>query len=349
MAESVRNKTCTMKVLVISNMFPSPTDPATGVFVAEQVESLRESMEVKVVARRQGTLGGYPEFMHSAFAATRQNPGWLVHAHYGFHSALVALLFAKAPVITTFHGSDALEEPFRNRLYWLLQRHTVLKSTRIIAVSHQIKRKLVSEFGADQKRVDVIPCGVDTRKFRPIPQCEARSILGLSTDMRMVLFLGRLVPEKGLEDIRLVAEELPQHLFYLLGNGTSRWVSPNCRFTGPVPHLDVPYWLNAADLLVLPSYTEGTPVAIMEAMACGTPVVASRVGACEDMIVEGVTGFLTGPGETRSLVAAIEAITDVRGCPSLNPELARQTAVENYDIRHIAGRLRNTYEAASHT
>jgi glycosyltransferase involved in cell wall biosynthesis len=284
-----------MKILVISNMYPGH-DPCFGIFVHRQICDLEKQGEVEVnkIARTKNSSFSYLSFLVRILVnlLIKRSSYDVIHAHYGFHSALIPALIKRAPLVLTFHGSDALLEPFRNKVYYYLQRFVISRADRIIAVSHDIKRSIIRRLGCDSEKIDVISCGVDTTVFRPMDKFKAREILKIDYESKLVLFVGKLTYLKGVDIIYECAGALPDVDFYLAGEGPMRCDLPNCHFLGSVPNHQLPTWLGAADLFVLPSRTEGTPVVILEAFACGLPVVASDVGGIPDLLSNHKTGYL---------------------------------------------------------
>jgi glycosyltransferase involved in cell wall biosynthesis len=320
-------------------MYPGPRAPEWGIFVADQARSLAPLADVSlVVRRRRGTVSYIPFLCRSVAAALRGNHD-LVHAHYGFHSALLPGLLGRRPLIVTFHGSDALVEPQRHRLYRRWQEMVVARAARLIAVSREVRQRLIDELDADPERVIHLPCGTDTEHFRPGSRDDARERLGLPAGP-LALFVGRLAEGKGLALLRETAARLPEVTFVMLGEGPLQWQAANCRFPGARPHGEIAAWLQAADLLLLPSFSEGTPVTVLEALATETPVVCTRVGACPELVTEGRTGLLIPPGDGEALTTAVRA-----GLESERFVMAagRERIRREYDLGVIAGRLVEIY------
>ncbi|MBP6874692.1 MAG: glycosyltransferase [Candidatus Eisenbacteria bacterium] len=328
------------RVLVVTNMYPGPSAPEWGIFIADQVRSLQEWLPVRVIAKRNRGSGAYLPFSLRSAWASLAGDFDLVHAHYGFHSALVPALFASQPLVVTFHGSDALLEPRRHRLYARLQRRIVRRADRVIAVSGEVAARLIEELGAEPGKVAQIPCGVDTVLFRPGDRAAARRALGIEPDAHLVLFVGRRSKMKGLELLRMAAARMPEVAFHFVGEGEIRWEAPNCRFWGARPHAEIAEWLRAADVLALPSYSEGTPVTVLEALATERTVVCSRVGACPELIAQARAGFLFEPGDVDGLVAGLrEALS---GGQDLS--VGRDLIKERFDLAVIAKRLVSLYK-----
>ena len=289
-----------MRVLVLSNMYPKGNS-YFGSFIKEQVEaSEKKGIEIiKAVRTSKNRLGYFPFFLHSVYCLLLEGYD-LVHAHYGFHSALPALIFKRAPLIVTYHRGDVLEEPNRNLIYCWLQRLTVKRASHIIAVSQEIKDVLVSQLGADENKVSVISCGVDTDVFKPYKdKKELRKELGLPEGKPIILFPGPLSYRKGIDILYQCASLLPDVLFVLIGD--TRFsvfgfrfsaIHDNCILVGPKLHFEVPKWLNVADIFFLPSRSEGMPVSLLEALSCGIPAITSSVGGIPEIIKDGENGIL---------------------------------------------------------
>jgi teichuronic acid biosynthesis glycosyltransferase TuaC len=189
-----------------------------------------------------------------------------------------------------------------------------------------VSRPLVNELlrlGAPSDRAVLLPNGVDRAVFHPQSRAEARRALGLPEPDRIVLYVGGLEPEKGLVDLCAAFEVLradapsPVHLV-LVGEGAlDPWLRTRAAslgaaagrliLAGPQDLAGVARFLAAADVLALPSWAEGTPNVVLEALASGRPVVASRVGGIPDAIIEGTTGLLVPPRDVDELTLALRA------------------------------------------
>jgi glycosyltransferase involved in cell wall biosynthesis len=181
-----------------------------------------------------------------------------------------------------------------------------------VAVSRPMLDKLV-ELGAPRGRCALVENGVDRSVFRPQDRLEARRELGLETHGPLAVFVGRLVVEKGVRELVTALRSLPGVRVALLGPGplraeleaTSRELEGRLILAGDLPLTEVSRWLAAADALVLPSWAEGTPNVVLEALAAGRPVVATHVGGIPDVIEHGVTGLLVPPRDAPALATAM--------------------------------------------
>ncbi len=251
-----------LRVLVVTNMYPRPEAPSHGVFVGDQVASLRRlGVDVDVFfmngrGNRLNYLLAYPRLWNTL----RKKRYDVIHAHYVF-SGLVARAQWQAPVVLTHHGPEVFMTWEKNVCHlatpWF---------DRVIVVSPEMRERL------GYKDAIVIPCGVDMQRFSPISQKEARLQTGLPQEKKLVLWAGEhFRPEKRYEIVeeamrRLSAEDPNVELVLLSGR----------------PHADVPVYMNAADVLLLTSDAEGSPMVVKEAMSCNLPVVATDVGDVAD-------------------------------------------------------------------
>ena len=244
----------------------------------------------------------------------------LLDLHWVYPDAYAGLKWAKRfkkKIIVTVRGDKSIcyfERSIRKRL--LIK--TLRSVDHIIAVSTDLRNKVVSEYGVDDNCVTVIPNGIDTRNFFLIDKKEALKLCGLERGKRYILSLSRLSKEKGLEYlfrafsflnctdlILLVAGSGPLkgELFKLASDLN---ISNNVRFIGEVDHNEAYKWYNAADVFCLPSIGEGCPNVIIEALACGTPIVSTRVGGIPDLVISQDYGLLVQPSDAISLSRALE-------------------------------------------
>ena len=264
----------------------------------------------------------------------------LVYAPWAYPDGWAAVQLghrAGLPVVIKVHGSDILRlsvHPQRSRG----TIEALRQADGIVAVSRDLEEK-VAALGADPARVTVICDGIDSELFHPGPKDEARSRLASELELQgpVVLYIGNLLPVKGLEILinafsRLERQEVA-FTGILIGQGSlhSRLQSQVARLglrgrvklLGPRPHHELPDWYRAADLVVLPSYSEGMPVVLLEAAACGTPFVASRVGGIPEIAHLGNCRLVTA-GDVAELAKAIQAVLTNSPAPfPSNPDAVR--------------------------
>ena len=284
----------------------------------------------------------------------------LIHAHTAYPDGFAAVMLGNAlnvPSVITLHGGDVtlyLRRYFGRKLgLW-----AVSNTDRVIAVSNSLRRLLVEGYGAEGDNVTVIPNGVDVTRFAPMPQSEAQARLGLQGEAPKLLYVGAITQPKGIDYLlrafaQLLSDGSTSVELILIGGGDydrrSRLLADDLdvaafvTFAGKRPNDEIPLWINACDLLVLPSLTEGFGVVLVEAMACGKPVVATSCGGPED-IVTPQTGILVPPADEVALAQAFrDTISDGTRFP---PEIIRQRAVDNYAYEKIASQIAGVYRQA---
>jgi len=273
-----------MKVLVISNMYPGKSSHL-GIFIKQQVEDIENEglSTIKVVKDRKGSIAYVPFILKNIFYLLLGSYD-IVHAYYGFHSALFAAIVKRRPLIITFVGSDALKESSRNKVYRILQRFVVSRSNHIIAVSSKIKNILISDLGADSNKISVITFGIDFDLFKPIPQAKVKEELGFPSDKKLVLFPSNPKRIEKRFDIFNRAVELLQK--------ENHNILPVILSNNRRPYPEVPLVMNACDVLVLTSDSEGSPTVIKEALACNLPIVSVDVGDAREVIKDATNCYI---------------------------------------------------------
>ena len=252
---------------MLTNMYPHGADASFGTFVHEQVRALRRAgVDVDVMfvngrASRLNYAAGYPRL----WARLARNRYDLIHAHYVF-SGLIARAQLGIPLVQSFHAPGQ-SETWQG---WLCRR-LAPRVDAVIVTSKDHKRRL----GFDA--AEIIPCGVDFDLFAPRPRAEARAAVGWDPDRPIVAWIGDPRVEKRVDLAYAAHEEL------------KRLVDADLKVVSKVPHARVPDYMNAADVLLLTSDHEGSPVAIKEAMACNLPIVSTDVGDVAE-VIGGVNG-----------------------------------------------------------
>jgi glycosyltransferase involved in cell wall biosynthesis len=212
----------------------------------------------------------------------------LVHAHFLHEVGVAGIRLARAlgvPALVTVHGTDArwlleggVKERFRRSML-----AAVHAADRVIAVSRPIADGLAAA-GVEPEAIAVVPMGVDEQLFRPRSRVEARAELGLDPDRRIIVLVGRVAPEKGINELSVAAAALADVADVVAIAEAGRGIRNSIRHVGAEPPERVALWLAAADVFCLPSWAEGTPVSVSEALAAGRPVVATAVGGIPDQV-----------------------------------------------------------------
>jgi teichuronic acid biosynthesis glycosyltransferase TuaC len=248
----------------------------------------------------------------------------ILHAHQILPTGVMALGHG-VPVVLTAHGSDAYDYPFRNGLFRATAQRILHSVDRVVAVSKFIAVK-VEALGA--RRVDVIYNGADPDLFFPRDRSDARRTLDIPSSRKVVLFAGYVGRSKGIFDLVAALDLLSDlsPLLLLAGGGPDRdavvrecaRTGIECRAFGIVEQRQLGLLMGAADVLALPSYREGLPAVLCEAMLAELPVVASCVGGIPEIVKDGHTGRLVEPGNIGTLARALrEVLCDPVGASRL--------------------------------
>jgi glycosyltransferase involved in cell wall biosynthesis len=306
-----------MKILTVTNMYPSVASPWFGCFVQEQVEDLRDlGFEVDVIAfdARVSRL----EYAKAAIDVRRASRGGydLIHAHYGLTGA-VALTQRRLPVVTTFCGSDGY-------IGWQL------KVSRVVA-QRSTPIAVTSELASRLRRVDatIIPAGVDLTRFRPRDRADARARLGWDIEATYVVFPGARANTLKRYDLFCAATQIARRSLTNLQTVTLEGLTRDA----------VALVFAAADVTVLTSDWEGSPVTVKESLASGTPVVAVDAGDVAEVIA-GLAACELCPRDSNALAAAL--VTAARS--SRGSDLRQRATL--YGRKRAAERLAEVFTRA---
>lgn len=322
-----------------------------------------------------------PQFVAGveAYAQLRGHHYDLIHSHYWLSGAVAQVLAPRwgVPVIHMFHTLGYLKnqvaqrpEEMENPLRLRVERDVVAFADRLVAASPLEREQLVAGYGADPDKIVVIPCGVDLEHFRPRPQEEARQKLNLPLDQKLVLFVGRIEPLKGIDTLiramKQVADRLPNgqrglSLAIIGGDAGEDPVGLTAEmrrlralreelglgemvtFLGSRSQEILPLYYAAADVVVMPSHYESFGMVALEAMACGTPVIASRVGGLQFTVRDGITGFHF---PARDVDALADRLTQILTDKALRERLGRQASAvaQSYGWDAVANQILRLYD-----
>ncbi len=266
----------------------------------------------------------------------------VIDAHFAYPDGLAAVLHGEAlglPVVLTVRGNDvnycSQVLTVRPLLSFALRR-----AAAVVAVSTSLGQRAVA-LGADPERTFVVKNGVDCETFQYRPRAEARLVLGLGENERVILSVGHLIPRKGFDvAIRALSEPGMEGIRYVIvGEGTHRRELENLAssvgtadrvvFLGSLDQRRLAFWYAAADVACVPSRREGTPNVLLEALACGTPVVASRADGIPEALHHSGDGLLCDTEDVNGLRDALKAaLEDVWDRESI----ARRNAGRGWEI-----------------
>jgi glycosyltransferase involved in cell wall biosynthesis len=275
-----------LRILVVTSIYPTNEEPELGIFVASQVESLRarghhiDVLFLDVRSSKWELLCGISEVRRK----TKSGSYDLVHAHFGYNG-VPAVTQRDIPTVVSFCGTDLVKPRIRPISRWVARR----------ADACIVKSEFLSGFLDED--TDIIPNGIDLDHFCPTDRKEARHRLGLQPSVRYALFpTNPARPEKRFE--------LATHALRQAGS-LGHAIEPLVVFNRPQD--EIPDYYNAADLLLLTSSHEGSPNVVKEALACNLPVVSTDVGDVRKVIGKSSNCYVTqdAPDALASAIASV--------------------------------------------
>lgn len=237
-------------------------------------------------------------------------------------AAVAAARRLRIPSIVCTIGSDLKRIPDPFTRYWV--HRTLREADFALAVSDDLRRCILAT-GVPETRCQTIVNGSDLNIFHPASRSEARAATGLPDDSTVILYVGSLIPPKGIRELLEAARALlpshPKLQVVMVGEGSLMGELRAEAETGPLARhlvlpgqatsIEVARWINASDVFCLPSYSEGCPNVVIEAISCGRPVVSTTVGGIPDLI-HPECGILVPPKDGPALAAALDAALNIQ-------------------------------------
>jgi glycosyltransferase involved in cell wall biosynthesis len=326
-----------MRILLVSQMYPGPSDPDLGVFVRgleEQLVARGHEVQRVVLDRRGGGKQKYLRLARATAAASRRFQPDVVYAHFLFPTGLIGALAGGAPLVVTAHGRDV-----RN-VGWMpgigaATRLVVRRAASIIAVSDYLRRELEAKVPEARGKIDVVDSGVDLERFtvQPAPAGPIR-----------YLCIASLIQRKNVLRLASAFERLGEGTLTFVGDGPLRPQlegRAGIELVGRIPYDRVPAEIAAAHVVVQPSLIEPFGQAVLEAMAVGRSVVATRIGGPPEFVPP-EAGVLVDPADEDALV---DALRSAAAFPC--PNSAARAAAEEHDVRRQAEKVEAILERAA--
>jgi D-inositol-3-phosphate glycosyltransferase len=275
----------------------------------------------------------------------------LIHSHYWLSGRLGSWAgrLWRVPHLLTLHTNGmakriSCSDERESSMRLITEKRLARECSRILAPTEKEKQLLMRFYGMPGEKIGLVPSGVNLDLFRPMSKEKARNLLGIEDDGKVVLYVGRFSPVKGIDRlIATMAHLRKRHRFRLVivggdgqrahetvriaGLSRSFCIHNNVTFAGRVNHRRLAAYYSAADVLVVPSLYESFGLVAIESLACGTPVVATKVGVMESIIRNGETGMVVDRPDPLSLSRAVE--TFFRGSGRLSREEIRATVLKH--------------------
>lgn len=316
-----------MNVLIVTTEWPRFEGDISGIHVRNQINRLKQAGIVVDVFPFRGRKNPF------AYWRARQNFKKLdiskydiIHAHHG-QSGIVALAQKQRPVIVTFHGSDL--QGIRDQhgritlpghVLRLASRWVASRANEIILVADHLAKNI------NNRPYHLIPAGLDLDLFRPMLMEEARAALGLPADKKLILFVGD--PQRT------------EKRFWLAQKAVEILETPQIVIANGVPPEKMPLYMNACNILLVTSSTEGSPNAVKEALACNLPIVSTDVGDIGQRI-KPIEGCILCPnGQPETISSAIGQAL------SRNERIHGRESVLAFDENILAQKVIKVYQKA---
>jgi len=240
----------------------------------------------------------------------------LVHAHFTWSSGYVGARLKEqigVPFVVTAHGYDIYDLPFRDTAWRKKIEYVLNTADSIITVSNK-NRECISKLQVDTP-VHVIPNGFKGDLFFPRNKSECRRALGLPLDRVILLAVGNLETVKGhrylIDAVRAISRYRSDVICVIIGMGKeihalnhqvhTAGLENTVLLAGEKSHIEIPLWINACDLFILPSLNEGNPTVLFEALGCGRPVIGTHVGGVPEVLTSPDYGLLVEPASAEDL------------------------------------------------
>ncbi len=318
------------------------------------------------------------EFVHAfhEFQTSQVRPYDVIHAHY-YLSGLIAMKIG-LPFIMSFHTLALMknlvardetekEDEIRIDAEMLLGEN----AKKVVANSESDVRYLQYLYGIPEDRLTVIPPGVNTALFRPIPMAQAREKLAVGADDKLIVFVGRIEPLKGIDMLlyatKIVATRNPtlKLCVCIVGGDISQpqisWsktlqslntirhtlhLSASVTFVGQQSQEVLPYYYNSADIVVMPSHYESFGMAALEAMSCGVPVMTTNAAGISSFIDEKHSALITSVNNPLLLANQIEYLLKT---PEKRDQLGRDVRENVMDLtwNRVAKTMSKLYQEVS--
>ena len=322
-------------------------------------EIRRRGFPVTIVDTRRLVSPGALAVLVRHFRRTRPHLVHTAGARASFYGRLAARAARVPAVVSSVHTSIADYEvaPWRRALYLVLDRLSARGAGRIIATSEAVAASLVTHHRVPAAKIVTIPNRPDPAELSPTrAREETRGALGGTPDRSLIGVVARLTDQKGVGDFISALALLrgrDQWRAVVVGDGPLRagleeqareaGVTERCRFAGV--RTDLGDVLGALDLLVVPSWSEGLPYLVLEAMLAATPIIATAVGGIPEVIVDGIHGALVPPRAPARLAEAITRALDDSARARGLADAARRHAQASLSIERMLADVDEVYRA----
>lgn len=321
---------CSMKVLVVSNMYPSKKNPSAGIFVkrfCDELDNVNITYELSAMRCNEGKIKkllGYIAFIGSTFTKLILKKYDIVYIHYASHSSipvLAASKFKHFSIITNVHGSDVVPENRTQEKFQKYTRKIIGLSQKVVVPSEYFNNYVSTKYRFKPENIVVYPsCGVNRKIFIEFSDDQissAKKEFNLNSKKIVISYIGRITAGKGwdtyLKAISVLIEKGYDAEFVFVGDGNEEHQYNELISELGIENKIKKYHLldqqrlvrmyNCTDVFVFPTEREGESLGLVaiEAMSCGVPVIASDFAAPKYYVEDGYNGYKFKKGNSEEL------------------------------------------------
>jgi N-acetyl-alpha-D-glucosaminyl L-malate synthase BshA len=264
---------------------------------------------------------------------------------------LVSKILLNVPCVVWGQGSDIYLQSRRKNL---ISEIVLRNADAVIALTEDMKRRMMDIF---ERNVYVVPNGIDLDRFRELSSERCRAALNIRANEKIIISVGRLHPIKGhkylIESLKTICKQHKDVQLILVGDGEEKYslellvekldLGAKVKFVGAIKNEDIPKYMAASDIFVLPSLSESFGIVNLEAMASGLPIVASKVGGVPEIVIDGENGFLVEPESPKEIAEKVTILLE-------DDELRKRISIHNktcsgeYEWDNVVKKLEEIYK-----
>lgn len=295
---------------------------------ADMIDEIRNLKNLKIVSRVP-VVRSFPlfsEILHFKKIYKEFKPD-IIHSGYVWQVGILPSLLRLHPHLSMVWGSDVLIEPDKNFLLKTIVKKVLKQCDHIQCDAEYVKEKIIRDFSIEDKKITVFPWGINLKLFGPLDKNECRNITAQERDL-FVLYFNRGLEKiygvntmlegfkkfsEGKTDVRLLITSGGSMENYVKEFISLNKLSDKVDFRGWIKNSDLPFYYNSADAYLSTSYSDGTSLSLLEAMACGPGIVVTDLPSNREWIVDGMNGYLTKKGGVQSVCSSLENYYSDRG------------------------------------
>jgi glycosyltransferase involved in cell wall biosynthesis len=249
----------------------------------------------------------------------------IIHSHFTWSAGYAGAKLKEkynVPFVITAHGYDIYSLPFKDE-EWKSKIEYVLNAADHIITVSKSNLECIKKLDVNTP-VTVLPNGYRPDMFYPTDTIQCRDKLGLSHDKKIIVTVGNLVDIKGHKYLIEAMKEVVKHrtdvICYIVGGGAMQNklqkqiddgnLAKHVKLAGAKPHTEIPQWMNACDVFVLPSLNEGNPTVLFECLGCGKPFIGTNVGGIPEIVISDDYGLLVKADDSKALAKKIVVALD---------------------------------------